>query len=110
MRPTGRCNGSAASSGAHGHRRRPSSEDGLIMDANLRNAYLDALGIDRWVSRGAPIESEVDSRPALPSVAAVPTLLTAPAAKLAPPDAVAVPAPRAPLPADIEWEPLRAAV
>jgi hypothetical protein len=35
------------------------------MDAPLRNAYLDALGIDRWVARDAP-EPAPASRPEMP--------------------------------------------
>jgi uracil-DNA glycosylase len=79
------------------------------MDANLRNAYLDALGIDRWVSRSAPAlepETRADapvSRPAAPRVASVEMRTATPAVT------PAVTA-RAPLPAGIEWEPLREAV
>jgi len=75
------------------------------MDSNLRNAYLDALGIDCWVSRDAPFEQEVASRPEIP----VPMQVATPAVKIAAP--VVTPATaRTPLPAGIEWEPLRAAV
>jgi uracil-DNA glycosylase len=81
------------------------------MHANVRNAYLDALGIDRWVSRDAPVEPEVVMRPTAPA-ATVPR----PAAKIAPPatipTSIPVPAvsPRAPLPPGIDWDPLREAV
>jgi uracil-DNA glycosylase family 4 len=42
----------------------------------LRNAYLDALGIDRWVSRSAPIEAETIAGTAtvLPEAARAPEL------------------------------------
>jgi len=74
------------------------------MDANLRNAYLDALGIDRWVSRDAPFEPEVVVNPvAPPARVAAPVIASVPAI-------VPVSTPRAPLPAGIDWEPLRAAV
>jgi uracil-DNA glycosylase family 4 len=76
-------------------------KDGLNMDASLRNAYLDALGIDRWVTRGAANEPEVVSRPDIPAAPSV--AAAAPAAKIAP-------SVLAPLPAGIDWEPLRAAV
>jgi uracil-DNA glycosylase len=75
--------------------------DHLTMDANLRNAYLDALGIDRWVSRDAAPEPEAAPRPAVP-VAPVPV------ARVESPSPATQP--RAPLPAGIDWEPLRAAV
>jgi len=77
------------------------------MDGNLRNAYLDALGIDRWVSRDAVSEPEI-APPEMP--AAAPVLADAPAARFdtpVPPPGVA---PRAPLPAGIGWQPLREAV
>ena len=83
------------------------------MDAHLRNAYLDALGIDRWVSRDATSEvvSERENGRNSPPVA--------------PPDTAAGPElrpfslsdttstttlARAPLPAGIDWTPLREAV
>lgn len=92
------------------------------MDAPLRNAYLDALGIDRWVARDAP-EPAPASRPEMPPArpvaasggadapAATAATSAAPrvAARVATP-AVSPVAPRAPLPAGIDWEPLRAAV
>jgi uracil-DNA glycosylase family 4 len=79
------------------------------MDANLRNAYLDALGIDRWVTRDAVPEAEVTpaprlEMPAAPLVGAIPAALTD-----TPVPAPAI-APRAPLPAGIDWQPLREAV
>jgi uracil-DNA glycosylase family 4 len=70
------------------------------MDASVRNAYLDALGIDRWVRRNAPPEPEVVGVPEA-TLAAVAAPLRAP---------VTAPAPRAPLPAHIDWDPLREAV
>jgi DNA polymerase len=73
------------------------------MDANLRNAYLDALGIDRWVSRNAVLEPAVATRAELPAPAA-------PAARIESPVPTPVVAPRAPLPAGIDWQPLREAV
>jgi DNA polymerase len=75
--------------------------------ASQRNAYLDALGIDRWVPRNAPAELEVVS---LPESTVVPTG-DVPVRSAAP---VAIPTPertpRAPLPAGIDWGPLREAV
>ena len=52
----------------------------------LRNAYLDALGIDRWVPRNAPpeIPSVPESAPAAPMVAAATSRAPAPASALAP--------------------------
>ena len=62
------------------------------MQSHLRNVYLDALGIDRWVPRNAPADSVVPE-------------LAAPAA------APAVPLARAPAPAPLEptadWSVLR---
>jgi DNA polymerase len=71
------------------------------MDASLRNAYLDALGIDRWVARDAGVPEVVpggdnrDNSPAqrLPRAEAVPEL-----SRLSPPGT------------PIDWDPLRAAV
>jgi len=79
------------------------------MDANLRNAYLDALGIDRWVSRDAMVEVDAP-RVEMRSTAPVATAATV--ARVAPPPSAPAPVttPRAPLPAGIDWEPLRAAV
>jgi DNA polymerase len=67
----------------------------------LRNAYLDALGIDRWVSRNAP---EPEAQPA-----AMPAAMPA---ALAPAPGVSEPivAPRPALPPNLDWDPLRAAV
>ena len=67
---------------------------------SMRNAYLDALGIDRWVPRDA-VESAVD----VPAAAArvPPASARAPAA-----EPVHLPAvPPTPLPPGIDWEPLR---
>ena len=77
------------------------------MDANLRNAYLDALGIDRWVPRDAAVESASIPLPVTP---ATPAVAAPPAARVAPPAAVPTVTPRAPLPAGIDWDPLRTAV
>jgi len=74
------------------------------MASHLRTAYLDALGIDRWVARNAP---PVEEGPAVVMPDA-PTIET-PARALAP-AATPVLVPRAPLPANIDWDPLRAAV
>jgi uracil-DNA glycosylase len=69
-----------------------------MLPGQLRNAYLDALGIDRWVARNAPAGAEV-----------------APVGGAATDPVVAdrvVPsvAPRAPLPANLDWAGLREAV
>jgi uracil-DNA glycosylase family 4 len=64
----------------------------------LRHAYLDALGIDRWVPRNAPAEIALpDIAPALPSENASPALKRSelPAA------------PFVPLPAASDWSVLR---
>jgi DNA polymerase len=79
--------------------------DDLTMDSPLRNAYLDALGIERWVARNAPPEPEHVPRPELPAAADIATSVRARA-----PAATPVPAPRPPLPANIDWDPLREAV
>ena len=52
----------------------------------LRNAYLDALGIDRWVSRTAPVENPAipEPLPVTPAIAVAATRLSAPAPALAP--------------------------
>jgi DNA polymerase len=70
----------------------------------LRNAYLEALGIDRWVPRGAPAEV-----PAPVGAHVEAPLIRAPAAPVpptmdAPP---AIQAPPTPLEPGIDWEPLR---
>lgn len=69
----------------------------------LRNAYLDVLGIDRWVPRAA-IEPAAES--AAPETA---SRVTAPATRtaVAEPVARAPAVPPAPLPAGIDWVPLR---
>ena len=46
----------------------------------LRNAYLEALGIDRWVPRNAPVDSPLD----VPVVTAAPAQARAPAPTPAP--------------------------
>ena len=68
----------------------------------LRNAYLDALGIERWVSRHAPSETMAES-PAAASVARAPVMepLRQPVVARAP-----LPAPPA-LEPGIDWDPLR---
>jgi uracil-DNA glycosylase len=68
----------------------------------LRNAYLDALGIDRWVPRHAPAGPIAES-PAVASVARAPAMQ--PAAQ----PAVARAPLEAPLPLEpgIDWGPLR---
>ena len=76
------------------------------MDANLRNAYLDALGIDRWVARDAPVELETALRQEAP--VAVPA--ASPVVRVAASAVAPTIAPRAQLPAGIEWGPLRDAV
>jgi len=66
----------------------------------LRNAYLEALGIDRWVPRHAPVEVPIE-----PVARAAASLPGAPATQ-----AVQVPvarAPHVPLEPGIDWEPLR---
>jgi uracil-DNA glycosylase len=69
--------------------------------SSLRNAYLSALGIDRWVSRTTPAE--------IPPVASAPAAMPARAPTLAPVPApvsrVVVPMPRGPVAAD--WTGLR---
>ena len=68
------------------------------MPANLRDAYLDALGIDRWVSRNAPAAPE-------PATEAAPTNVSAnPAAP--PPARVQSPPPAPPGPVT-DWGVLR---
>lgn len=64
----------------------------------LRNAYLDALGIDRWVPRNAPpeIPSVPESAPAAPVVAAATSRAPAPAL-----------APFVPSPPSADWGVLR---
>src|ERR1043165_1541111 len=65
----------------------------------LRNAYLEALGIDRWVPRGAPPEIPVEQvarapvqAPAAPRVTDVPVVVREPPPRLEP---------------GIDWGPLR---
>jgi uracil-DNA glycosylase family 4 len=64
----------------------------------LRNAYLEALGIDRWVPRNAP--PEVLAEPVAVAARAEAAVIQAPLARapLAPP---------VPLEPGIDWEPLR---
>ncbi len=74
----------------------------------LRNAYLEALGIDRWVPRNAP--AEVLPEPAVGQAAAAPAAqarapLATPAAPLAPQAPALLKAP--PLEPGIDWGPLR---
>jgi DNA polymerase len=78
------------------------------MDANLRNAYLDALGIDRWVARDAvEPEAEAAPRPETLTPPAARVFATSPAARVESPVPQPASAPRAPLPAGIDWQPLR---
>jgi uracil-DNA glycosylase family 4 len=77
-----------------------------VRDEALRTAYLDALGIDRWVPKGAEAvapevvvpgrETRDNSRPAAPVADAPPEL-----------SRVSRPGTAEPLPAGIDWEPLR---
>jgi len=64
-----------------------------------RLAYLDALGIDRWVPRDA-IEPALDA-PAAPAVVPAARTIVAPRAP------VSTPVAAQPLPAGIDWGPLR---
>jgi DNA polymerase len=81
-----------------------------VRDEGLRTAYLDALGIDRWVAKrgGASVESvaapEIEApRASSPRRSAA---LSAPAIEITAPPVVAR-APVEPLPPGIDWEPLR---
>jgi uracil-DNA glycosylase len=79
--------------------------------ALLRNGYLDALGIDRWVQRGTPLEALAPDPavPATPPPTALAPAARTPAAlppRAAPPPAVARAA-RAPLPPPTDWNDLR---
>ena len=68
---------------------------------NLRNAYLDALGIDRWVPRDAPVELPAEVEKAPPARAE---------RSVAAPDVARVvdpPVAREPLPAGLDWPGLR---
>jgi len=76
----------------------------------LRNAYLDALGIDRWVPRNAP--AEVLPEPAVAPRAEAPAVPVTPAVQARAP--APAPAPQAPVVAKvpplepgIDWGPLR---
>jgi uracil-DNA glycosylase len=76
------------------------------MQTGLRNAYLDVLGIDRWVPRGAP-EPAVDVPPAEAAVARVPAVgVRAPVLESHARAPAIVPVSE-PLPPGIDWEPLR---
>ncbi len=70
-----------------------------MRDEALRTAYLDALGIDRWVAKraGPPLEPALVPETRAPRVAPV----------LDTPLPVVARAPAEPLPAGIGWEPLR---
>jgi uracil-DNA glycosylase family 4 len=62
----------------------------------LRHAYLDALGIDRWVSRQAPFESPVALAPAVETPgASAPARMPAARMPAAAPQALLAPAPLA---------------
>lgn len=83
---------------------RPDGADELDVAFPLRNAYLDALGIDRWVLRNSPAASEAALQSEAPPI-------QAPAARVSTPKvSEPVVAPRPALPANIDWDPLRAAV
>ncbi len=70
----------------------------------LRNAYLEALGIDRWVARNAPAETLPESSVAAPVAAREDAHLRA----AAPVPAARAPlAPPVPLEPGIDWDPLR---
>jgi len=76
----------------------------------LRNAYLEVLGIDRWVPRNAP--ADVPAEPALAPRGDAPVQVAAASARQASP--IQAPAARAPQPAPvaplepgIDWGPLR---
>jgi uracil-DNA glycosylase len=60
-----------------------------------RNAYLDALGIDRWVPRNAPLETPVTLAPASALASVVPA--SRPEPRMPPPD----------VPAAKDWRTLR---
>jgi uracil-DNA glycosylase family 4 len=64
----------------------------------LRNAYLEALGIDRWVSRNAAAELAPVAEPATP----IPV-----SSSTTPETRVRAPAPFVPLPASADWGVLR---
>ncbi|MEJ0087624.1 MAG: uracil-DNA glycosylase [Pseudomonadota bacterium] len=72
------------------------------MQATLRNAYLDALGIDRWVPRDAPEAAADTPEP----ITAAPRTSSARAPAPEPASRAPLIAPT-PLPAGIDWEPLR---
>jgi uracil-DNA glycosylase len=76
------------------------------MQASLRNAYLDVLGIDRWVPRGAP-EAAVDVPPAVVPDVRIPSVgARVPAVEHEARLPAIAPVPE-PLPLGIDWEPLR---
>jgi len=69
----------------------------------LRNAYLEALGIDRWVPRHAPVEVPIE--PVARAAASLPGAPTTQAVQV--PVARAALAPHVPFEPGIDWEPLR---
>jgi uracil-DNA glycosylase len=81
--------------------------DQLGMQATLRNAYLDVLGIDRWVPRNA-VEPLADAPAAIAAPRMPPASARGPAMHPAAEPAARAPleAP-APLPPGIDWGPLR---
>ncbi|HET7810024.1 MAG TPA: uracil-DNA glycosylase [Steroidobacteraceae bacterium] len=83
-----------------------------MQDGPLRNAYLDALGIDRWVRRDAPAESVPEAPIASAPVTAPPTSAIARQVR-AEAVSASVPVPvraRAPLGPITDWDELRGLV
>jgi uracil-DNA glycosylase family 4 len=68
----------------------------------LRNAYLDALGIDRWVSRNAPPDAATVLEPA-PAISSAPVSASAAVAR----PASTPPASWSPFPPTTDWSVLR---
>jgi len=73
------------------------------MQATLRNAYLDVLGIDRWVPRDA-LEPGADTPAIEPARRTAPATARAPAVEPAARAPLIAPTP---LPPGIDWDPLR---
>ena len=71
-----------------------------MMQPSMRNAYLDALGIDRWVPRQEVVPGG-DNRDNSAVAAGAPSpVISAELSRLSPPGTTSIPA-------DIDWEPLR---